>query len=171
MINLVYKRYNRLKYLLRVKHYRGRDIHSPFMYGVMRGALMGSHTSQTEQQPLYRELRIHGFRSKEAGKLTRVYNLLGMNRYIFGSIGYNGQEMVIMPYGASYDSIAEIVSSALVDGEIRCVVVQGIYKTKESRKMWQKLISSHNVVGVDIYRYGLVFVNSNLHQESYKLRV
>ena len=36
----VFKRYTRVKYLLRVRHWRGHDVHSPFTYNLVREALM-----------------------------------------------------------------------------------------------------------------------------------
>lgn len=172
MINIVYKRYHKLKYLLRVKHYKGRKIHSPFMYTLMRRALMGSHNHTTTQSPIYRELRQLGFKGKDAGKVARVYHFLSMNRYSLDHGNYMGEEMVIMPYNATYSDISDIISK--IDRELEsiiCLVIPNIYKSKESRATWRLINEEHNIVGVDIFSIGLIFVSSDLQKQSYKLRI
>lgn len=172
MIDIVYRRYHKLRYLLRIKHYRGRKIHSPFMYSLMRGALMGSHNHTTKERPIYIELRREGFKPKDAGKIARVYHFLDMNGYRESNREHRGEDMVIMPYNAGYEDIVKEIATIGRDNKhIRCIVIPYIYKSKENRTTWRALAKEQNVVSVDLFSIGLIFVSEFLQKQSYKLRI
>lgn len=53
---------------MRIKHYRGRKVHSPFVYGIVRGCLMPSKRRPAEEQigALFDYLKGHELYSGEA---------------------------------------------------------------------------------------------------------
>lgn len=171
MKNLVYRRYHNLRYIFRLKHYKGRDIHSPFMYSLMRGALMGSHSKLTEAMPLYRELRQCGYKRNDAGKIARIYNFMNMTSYQINKADFCGEELSVMPHNVSYEMLSTLIKSIDSSQGVTCVVVPAIYKSRSSRAMWTKILSEHNIVGVDIFTIGLIFVSDILQKQNYKIKI
>lgn len=93
----------------RLRHWRGKGVHSPFMYGVVRGVFLKSRLSGPEHR-LYDELLGRGVRKKDAVVLQNLYGYCGAEGYTF--IG----EQKLTPQVACACRIAEAPVAADTDG-------------------------------------------------------
>jgi hypothetical protein len=67
---------------VRMKHFRGRKVHSPFVYGIVRNAIMKTRP-QGDDHALFDELRTRGFSAKRAAQLQNLYDFRGYDSVIF----------------------------------------------------------------------------------------
>lgn len=68
--------------LVRLKHYRGAGVHSPFVYGIVRNAIM-KKTPQGTDRALFDELRGRGFSRRRAAQLQNLYTFRGFTSAVF----------------------------------------------------------------------------------------
>ncbi|MCD7969690.1 MAG: hypothetical protein LUF87_04990 [Alistipes sp.] len=59
---------------LRVRHFRGRGIHSPFVYGIIRNALIFGKGFYGQRDRLYTYLKLIGVPGRTAMKLQNLHN-------------------------------------------------------------------------------------------------
>lgn len=168
----VFKRYTRVKYLLRVRHWRGHDVHSPFTYNLVREALM-SHRRNRDMSidpALRRDLAALGLSESRIGRIGRVYNYLGFTSYAIGAESYDGEDMLVLSEeisGESLDALAERIGG--LDKRV-CVVITGIYATTDRHSVWHHILKDYDAVCIDLYHLALVIFDRYLSKQSYKMR-
>lgn len=166
------KRYNKIAYMLRIRHFRGRGVHSPFMYTVVRKALMnrrGKHL--TPNRPLVEYLRGFNFSENSSKRVSRVYSYLQFESYgVYRGGEYGGEDLIVIDPTIDIEQFLELESSIYGSSKIVCAVFDKIYSDPESHKLWNGVLQRSEVVAVDLYYEGIVFFNKNLHKQSYKMK-
>lgn len=168
----VFKRYTRVKYLLRVRHWRGHDVHSPFTYNLVRGALMSHRRNRgMEMDPvLRRDLLALGLSESRVCRIGRVYSYLGFGSYAVGADSYHGEDMLILSEeisGEALDALADRISG--LDKRV-CVVMTGIYATTSRHSVWHHILDDYDAVCIDLYHLAFVIFDRYISKQSYKMR-
>lgn len=170
--NTVFKRYTRVKYLLRVKHWHGRDVHSPFTYNLVREALMlhSKNRDMAMDAGLKSTLEQLGMPEPRVCRICRVYTYLGFGSYVVGLDNYGGEDMLIIDGDLTeeqFDGLCERINS--LDKRV-CVVLTSIYATRSKHKMWHHVIKHSDAVTIDLYHLAFVFFDKYISKQTYKMR-
>ncbi len=168
MSNRIFRNYNRVKYLMRVKHWRGRSIHSPFLYNVIRGGFMKNDDTGVDKK-LYSDLLDKNFTVSHTQVICRLYSHLNYTSYTFDSHNYNGEDMVIIAENIDIKPIVTIADSCNKEQTV-CVVVNSIYKTRQRYHLWKLLSLASRGVAVDLYHTGYLFLDRHLNRQNFKMR-
>ncbi len=112
--------------LVRIKHYRGRKVHSPFVYGIVRNAIMKTD-ARGDDTALFDELRARGFSTKRAAQLQNLYTYRGFTSVVFAE-GEN--------------QLPPSTSSAPPDGDMRVSVGDYLLRKELSIINYQLSINS-----------------------------
>lgn len=169
MRNKVFSEYNRVKYLMRVKHWRGRSVHSPFLYSVVREGFM-RNDSLPINETLFTQLKERGFSQVQALRVCRLYAHLGYESYTFDAANYTDEQLIVLGENITPKDIALIAQKNCKNHRTICVVMHGIYKTKERHHMWNLLSVVTGGVAVDLYHNGYLFIDCHLNRQKFKMR-
>ncbi|MFI3315730.1 MAG: hypothetical protein R3Y04_08745 [Rikenellaceae bacterium] len=169
MNNKLFSSYNRVKYLMRVKHWHGRSVHSPFLYSVVRESFMENDTLKIEEK-LYNELIDNGFTKAHSQRVCRLYAYLDYKSYTFDANSYNNEDLIIVSEEIDVHDISAISEKAHKDKRTICVVVKSIYKTTKRYKTWNLLSLATGGVAVDMYHTGYLFLDYYLNKQKFKMR-
>ena len=170
--NDVFKRYQKLRYMTRVKHWHGRDVHSPFAYGLVREALMDRReTPLRTDRGLYEWLRGQGISSRKCMKICRVYAFLGYGSYCTDYVRYAGEDMVLIPGYISEEQLERLSEEIEACGKRICVVLFGIYRTLPQHHVWHYLLRNVRCVAMDFYSFALLFFDRELNPQYYKMKL
>jgi hypothetical protein len=157
--------------LTRVKHYRGAGVHSPFVYGVIRNAMMKT-APLGDNHPLFDTLRERGFSRRRAAQLQNLYTFLD---YTSAPFVENAGEFppldaatlcFVMPSLPEKDT-TELVSAAEGTGCTLCVISP--YGSRSRHKMARTLVAAHRHTSVDNRGFLLFFFNPRLPKQHFKL--
>jgi len=172
--------------VLRVRHYRGRKVHSPFVYGIVRNAIMKT-TPQGDDRRLYDELRARGFSSKRAAQLQNLFTFRAFTSAVFADGGDGlaltggvtaakgltdgvaldaGTLCFAMPT-LTPEQTAELVERARGTGATLCLAHP--YEGRGRRRLAQTLVASHRHTSVDNRGFLLIFTNERLPKQHFKL--
>ncbi|MDR2894703.1 MAG: hypothetical protein LBU97_04505 [Alistipes sp.] len=166
--------------LVRVKHYRGRKVHSPFVYGIVRNAIMKT-TPQGGDRTLFDGLRERGFSVKRAAQLQNLYTYRGYTSAVFAEGGD-------APDGAALDAgtlclgagtlcfamptlppeqTRALVERARGTGAAICVVAP--YENRARLRLARELVEAHRHTSVDNRGFLLIFTDERLPKQHFKL--
>ena len=156
--------------LVRVKHFRGRKVHSPFVYGIVRNAIMKT-TPQGSDHALFDELRRRGFSRKRAAQLQNLYTFRGYGAAVFTEEGDtpsldSGTLCFVMP-SLPTDRTLALVEAARGTGAAICIVSP--YESRARRRLAQSLVASHCHTSVDNRGFLLLFTDERLPKQHFKL--
>ena len=158
--------------LVRVKHFRGRKVHSPFVYGIVRNAIMKTKP-QGNDHTLFDELRRRGFSTRRAAQLQNLYTYKGYTSAVFAegvpSLSTDldaGTLCFAMPSLPEADTVA-LVECARGTGAAICLVLP--YENRERRRLARILVASHRHTSVDNRGFLLLFTDERLPKQHFKL--
>ena len=170
--NKVFKRYNKVKYLLRIKHWRGRDVHSPFTYRLVRSALMYNKNNFFYPDRKMAEILLqNGVSRGQAYRVCRVYAYLGFNSYVFGAENYGGEDMLFILSSLTEREVDNIAVRMKERGGRSCMVLFSLYETPQRHKIWNYIVKNVDAVAIDLYYTGFLFFDDNLNKQCYKMMV
>jgi hypothetical protein len=158
-----------------VKHFRGRKVHSPFVYGIVRNAMMKT-TPQGDDRALFDELRGRGFSVKRAAQLQNLYTYKGYTSAVFaeeaGQLTINHYQLSISTLCVAMPSLPEAETLALIErvrgtGATICVVSP--YESRARRHLARTLVESHGHTSVDNRGFLLIFTDERLPKQHFKL--
>lgn len=167
----LFKKYNKVKYLLRIKHFRGRSVHSPFMYQLVRKALMnkrGKHL--TIDKPLFYFFIKHGYSESSARRLCRIYTYLDFEKHQYYNGVYSGEDFLVMNVSTTMHDFELMTKQIRNSGKLVCVSINSIYENISAHNLWQYILSEANAVTIDLYHEGVLIFDENLHKQNYKMK-
>ena len=168
--------------LTRVKHYRGAGVHSPFVYGVIRNAIM-KHSPEGDHA-LFDELRARGFSKRRAAQLQNLYTFHSYTSAPFagrnadsGGNGHSesnaatpelgpGTLCFAMPSLPEDDTLA-LAERAKGTGCTLCIISP--YGSRRRNRMANRLVAAHRHTSVDNRGFLLLFFNERLPKQHFKL--
>lgn len=161
---------------LRIKHFRGHGVHSPFVYSMVRRAFMKSKFICDDRE-LYDRLREEHCDRRSARQLQNLYNLSSYSSFcLVNSSNIDnyrsersdiGSNFVVVMHSVETEQIGRILDAAL---ELETPVAV-IYprNNKHRLKLCQKYILSHRYLTIDNRRYILFYSDRKLPRQHFKL--
>lgn len=155
-----------------MKHFRGRDVHSPFMYDIVRKALMNRRGKQLiVNNSLYDFLNEKGYGEGSKLRICRIFAYLELERFILLSDDMLSEsELIIIDCNRCFEHVNNCIENARKSDSLVCMVIRSIYSDVEAKKLWGDIINMSNCVSVDMYYEGIIFVNENLVKQNYKMK-
>lgn len=154
---------------MRVKYWRGRSVHSPFLYNVIREGFMKNENLPIDES-FFNKLRENTFSYDQAMRVCRLFTHLGYETYTFDTQNYNGEDMVIVSGELNPNEISAIAKQNRSKRRTICVVVRAIYKDKRRHQKWNLLSVITGGVAVDLYHNGYLFIDRFLNRQNFKMR-
>lgn len=161
--------------LVRVKHFRGRKVHSPFVYGIVRNSIMKTKPQDGDRE-LFDELHSRGFSAKRAAQLQNLYTFRGYGSVVFAE---GGEQFSILNSQFSDNticfampSLSETETMALVErvrgtGAVLCLVRP--YENSRRRRLARNLVALHDHTSIDNRGFLLLFTDERLPKQHFKL--
>lgn len=149
--------------IARIKHRKGHGVHSPFVYGFVRKALMAKTLCEESGTALYDSLIAENMKEKRAREL---HNLLA---YIEGqSYSINEVEGDLSILLADYptEQLRSALAKAKAEG-VALAICQP-YLNRERQNEVKALIDEHRSTTVDNRAY-ILFFNNHLPKQHYRL--
>lgn len=157
--------------LIRVKHYRGAGVHSPFVYGVIRNAMMKT-APEGADCALFDELRRHGFSKRRAAQLQNLYTF-----HNYASAPFAETDGTVPPLDAgtlcfampslSADDTHALAEKAAGTGCTLCLIAP--HGSRKRNRMAKHLVAAHRHTSIDNRGFLLLFFNERLPKQHFKL--
>ena len=147
----------------RIKHRKGHGVHSPFVYGFVRKALMTKTLCEGSGTALYDSLIAVGLKEKRAREL---HNLLA---YIEGqsySINEVGGDLSILMADYPAEQLREAYEEAKREGVTLAISLP--YLNRERQSEVKALVAQHGSTVIDNRAY-ILFFNNRLPKQHYRL--
>lgn len=143
--------------LSRLKHFRGRGIHSPFVYILIREVLINNKLGFAAEHSFFK-----GIENKRTAK--ELSQLALHCKYKDISIDEpNGKDMIIFTLKSSDSAIYEAIDSATNSGT--AIVIISPYKRRD---LCNRVIKESRSTSIDRFDYLIIF-NNHLPKQHFKL--
>jgi hypothetical protein len=157
--------------VLRVRHYRGRRVHSPFVYGIVRNAIMKT-SPQGDDRRLFDELRARGFSERRAAQLQNLYTFRGFTSAPFAEgdaegVALDGGTLCLAMPSLGDERTRELVRRAEGTGATICLMRP--YEGRGRIALARDLVSAHLHTSVDNRGFLLIFTDDRLPKQHFKL--
>ena len=159
------------KSALRVKHFRGHGVHSPFVYTIIRKVFM-RYTFASDGRSLYNELRAELCDKRSSRQLQNLYTHCEYSSFsiINDSNSYNpniDSNIIIVSPSVDTQQIGVILDHSLQIGTP--VVVMYPRSNKKRFKMCSDHIASDQYLTIDNRRFMLFYCDHKLPRQHFKL--
>lgn len=149
--------------LSRAKYYHGYGVHSPFVYGLVRKALMSKKLIDGSGSALYDLLRANGVAEKRARQLHNILQYIEGKSYSINEV--EGDLSILLadyPIEQLHKAYEEAKSKGLT------LAVCQPYLNRERQNEVRLLIDEHRSTTVDNRAY-ILFFNNRLPKQHYRL--
>lgn len=159
--------------MMRVKHYRGFGVHSPFVYGLVRHSVMMKKSIVGDDCTVFERLTELGVSQKRAVQLQNMCGWAGYNSPCF--VTDTGCELApmtehsvcfVLPSVAP-ESLAAVCAKAEGTGAAVCILSP--YDSRVRSKACRELVKQHRHTSVDNRGYLLLFFNPRHPKQHFKL--
>lgn len=175
MKDRLFGHYHKIRYWLRIKYWRGRNVHSPFMYNLVREAMLKRKERDFPiDTGLLEFLTEKKVQRTHAELICRIYNRLRLSGYACGTDARNGVDLFMIPEDSSADRCRDLIGhlrQTLQPSECKCVVFLGLYRSRRQRQLWKSVIDESDAVAVDFYHLGCLFFNKKVKKQFYKMKL
>ncbi len=161
------------KSTLRIKHFRGHGVHSPFVYSLVRQVFMKYKFSSTDRS-LYNGLRSEDCDKKTSRQLQNLYNHCSYSTFFIlnhsNHSTYNSDitsDIIVISSSIDTHQIDEILESSLNSGTP--VVVIYPRNNKKRLKTCLTHIDSDKYLTIDNRRFMLFYCDNKLPRQHFKL--
>lgn len=156
--------------MLRIRHFRGHGIHSPFAYSIVRG-LMHSRIVGKDRA-LFTLLREHRCDKHSARQLQNFYTQRSYKSFSiindeYSCDGYTDVDLIVIMNSVSTDDTYRIIYNSLISS----TPVAAIYP-RSSRiryKICMKIINEQKCLSIDNRRFILFFGDNKYPHQHHKL--
>jgi hypothetical protein len=154
--------------LVRLKHYRGARVHSPFVYGIVRNAIM-KKTPQCADHPLFDELRRRGFSRRRAAQLQNLYTFHNYSEAVFAgnNSSFSTESLCFIMPSLPAEDIPALVELAAETGSTLCLTYP--YAGRNRSRLARRLVAEHRHTSIDNRGFLLLFFNPRLPKQHFKL--
>ncbi len=149
--------------IARLKHRKGHGVHSPFVYGFVRKALMTKTLCEESGTALYDSLIAVGLKDKRARELHNVLSYIEGKSYSINEV--EGDLSILL---ADYPTNQLRVALATAKTEGVALVICQPYLNRERQNEIKALVAEHRSTTVDNRAY-IVFFNNHLPKQHYRL--
>lgn len=158
--------------LRRLRHLRGKGVHSPFMYGVVRNVFLPKKIMGQDCE-FYDELRRKGVKKRNAVLLQNLYDYCGSNEYFFSgnekllSATMSGRSICIVNSHDAADTVLDMAE--MLDGTDSVLVWIARDRCHSKREVVGKICRSRHCVTVNRRSMIIVFFDRKLNRQKYWL--
>ena len=149
--------------IARLKHRKGHGVHSPFVYGFVRKALMTKTLCEGSGTALYDSLIAVGLKEKRARELHNVLSYIEGQSY---SINEVEGDLSILLADYPTEQLRAALATAKTEG-VALVICQP-YLNRERQNEVNALVAEHRSTTVDNRAY-IVFFNNHLPKQIFRL--
>ena len=151
--------------VVRVRHFRGHGVHSPFVYQIVRKVFM-QRRFLGEERSLFEALKARAISSRRARELQNLALHLGYQTATFDG-WKEGSDWVILSVEIDEQRTHQAVEQAIEAGTT--IVLLTPYDHAARAKLAKQLIEAHGCTSVDHRAYLLLFTNPNLPKQHYRI--
>lgn len=144
-----------------LRHRRGYGVHSPFLYRIIREALMHRNVVGKERG-LYDELRRRGINKATAARLQNLCTLECEGMWCIDRVA-DGEDLAIATEGCK-ESIVRAMVNRLSHGDGMVVVLHS-WGNRGRRKVCKELVETHNSMSVSDLSITLYFSHKGLPKQ------
>ena len=158
------------KYLLRFKYRKGHNIHSPFVYHLVRGVFMPQLSKELNiDKEMFDKFHTNNVKSRHAMRWCQLYDYMQFHSNVVDPTEYNNEDLVIITSIYCVKSIDSIMQKMeQTDGRV-VLVINGINKNKQSREWWSKEVKDKVIL--DFNSFGVIVFDKHLSEKKYKLKL
>ncbi len=157
------------KYLLRFKYRKGHNIHSPFVYSLVRSVFMPSaSTSLTVNNDMYNKICSYNVKNRYALRWCHIHSYLEFDSYVIDPINYNNEDLVVVTAMRNISSMSSLIQSMKALDKRTVLIINGISKNQENRNWWSKI---DNELVLDFNYFGVMIFDKHLSPKTYKLKL
>lgn len=164
---------------IHLRHFRGRSIHSPFMYGMVRNVFMRNHIEGPDTR-LYDQLREVGLKESTSIMLQNMmtYSRLDSFQVIDPKNGSKtdsdeesasgpGHKLCVLLPGVSVQTLMEAARQASLREDT--LVILAPYLTRRGREAAQSIRHHYPCVSVDRCNMVIYIFNTKLQPQHYRI--
>jgi hypothetical protein len=152
-----------LKLEKRFRHSRGYGVHSPFLYKVVREAMMPRKVATTDTR-LRGELVAVGVGGRTAVRLQNLYTLEGYGAWRIDSPAAEGELAIATPHATDQEVVAMATACAKAEGST-LAILHPIGGSKMRRTLCRRLIAKHPSMSASKLSLTLLFKRADLHKQ------
>ncbi len=157
-----------MKWEQRLRHSRGYGVHSPFLYGVVRQAMMPHHMVGGPTQ-LHSDLQAAGIDKRTATRLQNYLHHVGLSEWSIDKVPSIGAEESLMiatpdcPTEVLKQMITTVVGSEEHNTKATLCVIHRRGKT--SKRLRRRLVAEHKGMSAEKRHFTLLFFNPALPKQ------
>ncbi len=157
------------KYHLRFKYRKGHNIHSPFVYGLVRGVFMPQPSDQLQvDKELNDRLDDLNQKPQRVVRWCHLYSYLECKSFSINPNSYQDEDMIIITAYHSVKSAQSLLEAALNEDKRIAIVVNGINKNHDVRDWWEGIETG---IILDFHSFGVIIVDRLLNSKRYQLKL
>lgn len=156
------------KNFFRFKYRKGHNIHSPFVYHLVRAVFLPTTSSELVVDKMMRDsFMTKNVKCRHATRWCQLAQYLKLKSYVVDAEAYNDEDLVVVTSIHSSKYINSIFENMHKADKRVVLVVNGINKNRESREWWSNV--SDEVI-LDFNYFGVVIFDKHLNTKRYKLK-
>lgn len=158
------------RYFFRFKYRKGHNIHSPFVYHLVRAVFMPQISKELNiDSNLYKQFHTENVKSRHAIRWCQLHDYMQLDSSCIDPNTYNNEDLVIISAIHCVRSLNTIIQDMKQTDRRIVMIVNGISKNEESRNWWSKELSG-NVI-LDFNSFGVIIFDKLLSDKKYKLKL
>jgi len=156
------------QYFFRFKYRKGSNIHSPFVYNLVREVFMPTVSKTLSvNKDMLNLFCTENVKIRHAVRWCQLSDYMHLESVILDPTSYNGEDLVVIT-SICVDSLNKIMADMEASDHRVVAVINGISKNEEARKWWQTI--SDNVI-LDFNSFGVIVFDRMLSNKKYKLKL
>lgn len=157
------------QYFFRFKYRKGSNIHSPFVYNLVREVFMpNTSASLSVDKDMLNQFCTENVKPRHAVRWCQLSDYMHLENYTVDPKQYNNEDLVVITSIHCVDSLNKIMEDMEATEQRVVMVINGISKNENSRKWWQTI--SDNVI-LDFNSFGVIVFDKMLSDKKYKLKL
>ncbi|MCC8087913.1 MAG: hypothetical protein LIO79_01375 [Rikenellaceae bacterium] len=163
------KRFNYISHVLRLNHWRGHGIHSPFIYGMVREITYGR--SKLKEKTLLSGSRVP---KSEQALLLSIKNYLGYELvYYSGELKFTLKPRTLYAVipGTEEEAVKKLYNTCITEvSDEYCIAILHAVRSKKTYFLNKELIRRKECVILDFHKSVFYLFNKNLNNKHYKIK-